>query len=74
MIYDRNSVFLKQDGINGVEVALYSYLPLSAMEMVIKVLHCDADIIESETIMTFLSDEKVSDNEQIVYSLSIYLI
>jgi hypothetical protein len=32
----------------------------------VKVLHCDGEIIESETLMTFLSDEKVSDNEAIV--------
>jgi hypothetical protein len=36
------------------------------MEFCVKVLHCDGEIIESETLMTFLSDEKVSDNEAIV--------
>lgn len=36
------------------------------MEIVIKVLHCAPEIIESDTIMNFLADEKVSDNEAIV--------
>jgi len=49
---------------------LYLYQSLSAMEIVIKVLHCESEIIESETIMTFLADEKVSDNEAIVWSTS----
>ena len=38
------------------------------MDIVIKVLHCKAEIIESETLMNFLADEKVSDNEAIVSS------
>jgi hypothetical protein len=48
------------------EVALYAYTPLGPMEVVIKVLHCSTEIIESDTIMNFLADEKVSDNEAIV--------
>ena len=32
----------------------------------LKVLHCEVEIIESETLMDFLADEKVSDNEAIV--------
>jgi hypothetical protein len=44
------------------------------MELTIKVLHCDGDIIESETVMTFLADEKVSENETIVISWMVLLI
>lgn len=36
------------------------------MDFVVKVLHCEIEIIENETLMTFLADEKVSDNEAIV--------
>lgn len=49
-------------------VALYSYQSLPAMDFVIKVLHCEVEIIENETLMNFLADEKVSDNEAIVRS------
>ena len=68
MIYDINLVYYTFEGIqvNGAEVALHSFQALPAMDFVIKVLHCDGEIIESETLMTFLSDEKVSDNEAIV--------
>ena len=38
------------------------------MELTIKVLHCDGDIIESETVMTFLADEKVSQRHEVVDS------
>jgi hypothetical protein len=48
------------------EVALYAYTLLGPIEIVIKVLHCVPEIIESDTIMNFLADEKVSDNEAIV--------
>lgn len=51
-----------------LEVALYTYQSLGALEIVLKVLHCEVEILESETIMSFLADEKVSDNEAIVYS------
>lgn len=37
------------------------------MDFVLKVLRCETQIIESETIMTFLADDKVSDNEAIVH-------
>jgi hypothetical protein len=47
-------------------VALYAYQSLSALEFTIKVLHCESEITESETLMTFLADEKISDNEAIV--------
>jgi hypothetical protein len=49
-------------------VALYCYQSLPAMDFVIKVLHCEVEIIENETLMNFLADEKVSDNEAIVHS------
>jgi len=52
-----------------LEVALYAYQSLGALDVVLKVLHCEVEILESETIMSFLADEKVSDNEAIVYSL-----
>ena len=55
-------------------VALYSYQSLPAMDFVIKVLHCEVEIIENETLMNFLADEKVSDNEAIVYSFGFKLI
>lgn len=42
------------------------------MDFVIKVLHCEVEIIENETLMTFLADEKVSDNEAIVLLWLIY--
>ena len=36
------------------------------MDFVVKVLHCEPEITDSETLMAFLADEKVSDNEAIV--------
>jgi cytokinesis protein len=36
------------------------------MDFVMKVLHCEAEVTESETLMAFLADDKVSDNEAIV--------
>jgi len=36
------------------------------MEIVLKILRCEVEIIESDTIMNFLADERVSDNEAIV--------
>lgn len=48
---------------------MYSYQASPAMDFVLKVLHCDVEIIESETLMDFLADEKISDNEAIVCHL-----
>lgn len=73
MIYDRSLVCLCVERLT-LGVALYSFQSLSAMELTIKVLHCDGDIIESETVMTFLADEKVSENETIVISWMVLLI
>jgi len=42
------------------------------MDFVLKVLHCEIEIIENETLMTFLADEKVSDNEAIKIALTPY--
>ena len=45
---------------------MYAYSTLEAMEIVLKILRCEVEIIESDTIMNFLADERVSDNEAIV--------
>ena len=55
-----------------LEVALHAFQSLTALEFVIKVLHCNSEIIESETLMTFLADDKVSENEQIKIALTPY--
>ena len=69
MIYDKSLVsLLVFCGLICEGVALYSYQSLPAMDFVIKVLHCEVEIIENETLMNFLADEKVSDNEAIVHS------
>jgi hypothetical protein len=49
---------------------LYAYQSLSALEFTVKVLHCESEITVSETLMTFLADEKISDNEAIVIPYS----
>ena len=68
MIYDRSLVCLQlYCGANRTGVALFTYQSLPAVDIVIKVLHCEVEIIENETLMNFLSDEKVSDNEAIVH-------
>jgi hypothetical protein len=66
MIYDINLVYFFLRGGVNLGVALYSFQALSAMEFVIKVLHCNVEIVESETLMTFLADDKISENEAIV--------
>ena len=45
---------------------MYAYSALEATAIVLKILRCEVEIIESDTIMNFLADERVSDNEAIV--------